>query len=230
MSQLFRFLLASAHQGGAGGAVVRLAERAQGPGIQRGMAGHRVDGGDFQRLLLLQGGQQAREAAGEQRLAGARRPGEQEVVSPRRRHQQGALGRHLALHLDQVGVGGRLVGQAGGNEGFEGRLPVQVRGQLQQVADGDHPQATGEAGFLGVLPWHHQGASGGAGGERGRQHALDRTHGAGEGQLAQALEHLQAGGRHLAAGGEDAERDGEVEATSVLVSDIMIYDRGKYGI
>lgn len=216
LSHLFRIVTAAAHQGGPGGAVVRLAEGAVRPTVQWGVAGHRVDGGDFQCLLLLQGRQQAGQAAGEQRLAGAGRPGEQQIVGTGGGHQQGALGGHLALYFGEVRVGVGAVRQAGGGIGFEGRLPGEVRGQFQQVADGDHPQAAGEAGFFGIVLRHHQGAPCRAGGKGSGEDALDRAQRAGEGQLTEAFHLGQAGDRHLAAGGEDAEGHGQVETPAVL--------------
>ncbi|MOA48257.1 hypothetical protein D3C78_1709820 [compost metagenome] len=54
-----------------------------------------------------------------------------------------------------------------------------MRGQFQQVADREYPQTAGQAGFLGVFLWHHQGASGSAGGQGGGQYALDRAQRAG---------------------------------------------------
>ena len=89
--------------------------------------------------------------------------------------QQGALGRQLALHFGQVGVSRFLAQQAIGLIGREGRMAVEVGGDLQQVVDGQHLEARGQAGFLGIGPRYHQGASGGAGGQGGGQHALYRA-------------------------------------------------------
>ncbi|MNE41229.1 hypothetical protein D3C80_1352890 [compost metagenome] len=134
----------------------------------------------------------------------------------RRGHQQGALGGGLALDVGEVGVGRALFQQAQGLVGRERGVAGEVRGQLQQVIGGQYLEAAGQAGFLGVLPGYHQGAPERAGGQCRRQYALDRPQGAGEGQLTQALHVFQGAGWQLAAGGEHAEGDGQVEAAAVL--------------
>lgn len=63
-SHLFRFLLASAHQCRPGRAVVRTSKRTLRPGLQRRMAGHRLDGGHLQGFLFVQRRQQPRQTAG----------------------------------------------------------------------------------------------------------------------------------------------------------------------
>jgi hypothetical protein len=82
---------------------------------------------------------------------------------------------------------------------------------------GKHGQARGEAGLLGIGSRHQQRTAGGTRGEGGRQHALDRAQGTGQRQFAQAFQLLQAFAGQLSAGGQDAQRDGQVEATTVLV-------------
>ncbi|MNQ75981.1 hypothetical protein D3C85_907970 [compost metagenome] len=133
-----------------------------------------------------------------------------------RRHQQGALGGGLALDVGEVGVGRSLLHQALGLVGHERRMAGEVGGQFQQVPDRQYLQATGQAGFLGIFPGHHQGTPGGACRQCGREHALHGAQRAGEGQLAQAFDLLQGCSRQLAAGGEDAEGDGQVEAPAIL--------------
>ncbi|MCY1286997.1 hypothetical protein D9M70_359800 [compost metagenome] len=113
---------ATANQRRARGTVVRVAKGPLGPGPQRCVAGHRVDGRHFQRFVFLQGRQQAGEPAGEQGLAGAGRAAEQQVVRAGRGHQQAALGGDLALHLGEVGVGRPLLQQALGLVGRERRM------------------------------------------------------------------------------------------------------------
>ena len=207
---------AAADQGRPGGAVVGRAERPLGPGVQRRVTGHRLNGGDLQGLLLVQRRQQAGQAAGQQGLAGTGRAAEQQIVGAGGGNQQRALGGGLALHLGQVRIGSGLAQQAAGLVGRDGGLAAEVGGQLQQVFDGDHRQPRGQAGFLGIGLGHHQGAPGRAGRQGGRQHALDRSHGAGQGQFAEALQLFQRRAGHLAAGGKDTQGDGQVEAPAVL--------------
>ncbi|MCY1287933.1 hypothetical protein D9M70_369490 [compost metagenome] len=170
----------------------------------------------FQGFLLFQWRQQPGQAAGEQRLAGAWWSAEQEVMAAGGSHQQGAFGGHLALDIGEVGVGRAIFHQALGLVGGKRRMAGEVRGQLQQVPGCQDLEAAGEAGFLGVLPGHHQGAAGGAGGQCGGQYALHGAQGAGERQFAQALHLFQGVGRQLAAGGEHAKGDGEIEAATVF--------------
>lgn len=137
-------------------------------------------------------------------------------MGPGRRDQQGTLGGKLALHLVEVGVGLAVQDQAVGLVGFEGLLAVEVRDQFQQVVYGVHHQARSQAGLLGILPWHHQGAPGFAGGKGGRQHALHAAHRPRQRQLAQAFHCVQRGDRHLPVGGQDAQGYGQVEASAIL--------------
>lgn len=49
-----------------------------------------------------------------------------------------------------------------------------------------------------------------------RQHAFDRAHPARQGQLTDQFEPVQFVSRQLGAGGQDADRDGEVEARALF--------------
>ena len=78
------------------------------------------------------------------------------------------------------------------------------------------PRLQGECGFGAVERGHDQLAALRRSGQRGRQHAVDAAQFAGEAKLAQEfvfVEHLQ---RNLPAGGEDAQRDRQVEAAAVF--------------
>ena len=65
----------------AGSRVMRMAEGALWPALQGGTAAYRLDRSDLQRFVFIQRRQEARQAAGEQRLAGAGWPGQQQVVN-----------------------------------------------------------------------------------------------------------------------------------------------------
>lgn len=207
---------AAADQRRCRGGVVWLAERPLRPVAERDVAGHRMDRRDLQRLVLAERRQQAGQAAGQERLAGARRAAEQEVVRAGGGNQQGALGRCLALYLGQVGIGARFAEQPARLVGRQRRLAGEVPGDLQQVLDRVHRQAAGQAGFFGIFLRHHQNSSCVARRHRGRQYAPYRSDRAGQGQLAKALQASEGGAGQLAAGGEDAEGDGQVEAAAVL--------------
>ncbi len=130
--------------------------------------------------------------------------------------QQGAFGGELALHFAQVRIGLAQVQQAIGLEGADRCMAVEMGNQLQQMIDRDHRQPGSQRSLFGIGLWHHQRTSGGACRECRRQHALHRANGAGQGQFTQALQVFQREGRHLHAGGEDAEGNRQIEAPTVL--------------
>lgn len=71
---------AATDQRRAGCTVMGLPKGPLRPMLERAVTGHRMDGGDFQRLLLVQRRQETGQAAGQQRLAGAWRAGKQHDV------------------------------------------------------------------------------------------------------------------------------------------------------
>ncbi len=180
------------------------------------MAADRLDRRHFQCLVLVQRWQQPRQAAGEQGLAGTGRPGEQQVVRPGRRQQQGALGRQLALHLAQVRIRALLQDQAVGGIRRQRHLAVQVGNQFQQVPHRIHHQPACQAGFFGILPWHHQRPACFACRQCRGQHALHRAQFARQRQFAQAFDLGKGSCGHLAIGGEDAQSNGQVIAPAIL--------------
>ena len=105
--------------------------------LGREQPGDRVDARDLERLIGAERGQQPREPAGEHRLAGAGRPGEQQVVPAGRSELERAPGALLAADVGEVGVDGR-------RDHAVGRRPVrlrftlaaEIRGRLGEVADG----------------------------------------------------------------------------------------------
>lgn len=207
---------AAADQGRRGGGVVRLAERSLRPVPEGDVAGHRMDRCDLQGLVLVERRQQAGQAAGQEGLAGARRAAEQQVVRAGGGHQQGALGGGLALDLGQVWLREGRAEQAAGLVGQQRGLAGEVSGDLQQVVHGEHRQPAGQAGLFGIFLRYHQNAPCVARRQRGRQYASHWPDRPGQGQFAKALQAVEGGAGQLAAGGEDAECDGQVEATAVL--------------
>ncbi len=95
---------AAADEGDVRNGVMRCAEGALGQKAdalwQR--AGHRVDRGALERFVERQRRKDRSEAPRHHRLAGARRAGEQQVVSPGRRHFQGAPREELPAHVREV--------------------------------------------------------------------------------------------------------------------------------
>src|SRR5450830_820896 len=105
--------------------MVRLAKRPVGPMAQWRQADHGLNRGDFQRFMLTQRWQQTRQAAGEQGLAGAGRPAEQQVMRACRSDQQRAFGGELALDFAEVRVGLVQVQQTVRLEGSIGTCPFR---------------------------------------------------------------------------------------------------------
>ena len=99
----------SADDGAGGRGVVRRAKRAPAvfTRLEAAAAGRR-NGGHVQRLVAFERRQQSRQPLRQHALAGARRPDEQQAVCARRGDQQCALGRGLAAHVGEIGVGDRL--------------------------------------------------------------------------------------------------------------------------
>lgn len=163
---------ATANQRRSRGGVMGVTEGSLRPAAQWRLAADRLDRRDFQRLVFVQRRQQAGQTAGEQGLAGSWWPGEQQVVRARRSHQQGPLGRDLALYLAEVGIWPALAEQTIGRIRRQGHLAIEVRYQGLEVVDCIYHQAAGQAGFFGVLARHHQGAPGLARRQGRRQYPL----------------------------------------------------------
>ncbi len=89
-------------------------------------------------------------------------------------------------------------------------------GYLQQMLDGDDLQTGCQAGLFGIDLRHQQSAPGFTRRQRGREYALHRAHRAGERQFAEAFVFVQRLGGYLAAGSENAQCYGEVEAATIL--------------
>ena len=152
--------------------MVRLSKRALRPATQRHMAGHRLDGRHFQRLLLVERWQQAGQAAGQQGFAGARRPGKKQIVAACGGDQQRPLGRQLALHITQIGIRLAHVQQAAGHIGFNHHAAGKMRHGLQQMLDRDHCQPRGQTCLFGARQRHHQNPARRPRRQCGRQYAL----------------------------------------------------------
>ena len=168
--------------------------------------------------------QQAGEAVGEHRLAGARRPDQQQAVRAGRGHLQRAARAGLALDVGQVGQrrrrGGRLarrpgqLARAGGVAvaGQEGLDDVAQRARGADVHALD-PRRLGRA-----LRRQHEAARAAAlaHGQRQRERAAHGPQLAGQRQLARELAAREARGVQQALRGQHAERDRQVEAARLL--------------
>ncbi len=87
-------------------------------------AGEALDHRDFERFACVERRQQAGQARGEHRLAGARRADHQKIVAAGGCDLERALGRLLALHIAQVGRVERFVGEARDGRGSRPARPL----------------------------------------------------------------------------------------------------------
>ncbi|MNY33418.1 hypothetical protein D3C86_1676960 [compost metagenome] len=97
-------------------------------------------------------------------------------MSPRRRNQQGSLGRKLPLNFIQVWVGFAGVEQTVGGVGFDGRVAIEMRDRLKQMIHRNHLQPRRQACLLGIRSRDYQHTPGLACRQRRRQHPANRPH------------------------------------------------------
>ena len=132
----------------------------------------------------------------------------------RGRHLERLAGDALAPHVGQVGARcerGRL-----GRDGRVGPGLVAAQGE-HGLGQGGHPLHLlpgDEPGVGHRAPWHDHRQRGD--GLHGGDHARDRTHRAVEPQLAHRRPALDASGGKLVVGGQQRQRDGQVEAAADL--------------
>ena len=210
-------LAAAADEAGVGDGVVRgaegpLADEADALGQH---AAHAVYGGHTEGFGAREGGHDAGHGAGEQGLAGARRPGHEEVVPAGGGDLEGALDVLLAAHVAEVDGGradvapGVAAGVVGG--GRRGQRGVAARGlhQGREGGEAEHLDAVDQGGLGGIGLGHDEatGVAVAQGGGDG-QHAGHVAQVAVEGKFAD--EHRAAGELigDLARGDEDADGDG----------------------
>ena len=168
----------------------------------------------LQRLGLVHRRQQAGQARGQQGLAAARRAAEQQVVLAGGGDLQRAPGLELAAHVAHVRDRPRLGRR--GRGGGQGLAAAEQGADFQQGAGADDLGAGGQGGLAGVVRRHHQPAARGGGRHRRRQCGIDAAQLPRQAEFADEFGVAQGIGRDLAACGEDAQRDRQVEAAAVL--------------
>jgi len=179
-----------------------------------------VDPRRFDRLVERERRQDRRQPAREHRLAGTRRSKQQQVVRPGGGDFERALRVRLAAHLGQVAAGRGAAGEEHrGVDGrrHDGRLVAQVRDGFGQCPDAEDGRAAGEGRF-GRVRGGRDDADDGCAARRGRdrQRASDRVHAAVEAELADHAPAGEVGQRRLPFGGDQTERDREVERDPFL--------------
>ena len=177
--------------------------------------GRAVDLRDLERLLEAGRRQDPGQATGEHRLAGARRADHEQVVAARRGDLERPLGVLLAADVGEVGP---LGARAGGVR----RRRLRRIGRPATVQEVGEPRQRGDAGDLDPLDQcrlgsvrlgdQEPGVARPAGAQRGVQRSPDRPQLSAQGQLAGERVALERLGGHLAAGGEQPDRDREIEA------------------
>lgn len=235
--------IAAADERGRARRVMRRAKRAPPPLSGReARAARRQDRGRRQRLVIGERRQEGGQARGEHRFARARRPDHQHVVAARGGDFERALRARLADHIGEIGrrCGGERV-EPGRGDG--GEPPVrrvgEVRAQRGQIGRAVHGHARHErrlgrarqrqVELGGVRRRRPRGRRFGLRGRavvvrllaarraaRHRERAAHRPQRARERQLARELAAVERAGRKLAARGENAERDRQIEAAGLL--------------
>ena len=217
---------APAHECHRAGRVVRCARGALAPARQVKRAVQAGDGGALQRLVVVHGRQQAGKALRQHRLAAAGRAHHQQRMAARGGNLQRPFDRGLAFHVGQIGVArlGRARGGGQGCPAFGRRCGVggahgqKLRHHVQQVARAVHGEAGHQGGLFGAARRQDQARRLVALAQRGG-HGQRAAHGpqlARQRQLAGKSPASQARTVDLPAGGQDAQRDGQVEPPRIL--------------
>jgi hypothetical protein len=176
-----------------------------------------VDHGGLERLVEVEGRQQAGQAPRQHGLAAAGGAEEEQVVPAGGRHLERPLGHLLPGHVAEVERRRRLRDRRRLGQGRQRGLPARPGHDLGDVADGVDGEPLHHRRLVAVGLGDHQGPGPGAPGRHGDgQHAADRPHLAGERELADELDPLERRRRQLAAGGQQADHDGDVEPGPVL--------------
>jgi hypothetical protein len=181
------------------------------------LPGQRQHGRRFERGGQRHWRQQAWQAAGEHRLAGTRRAGEEERVRAGGSDFQPPLGLYLSAYLAEVRVIAAIIGcRIGGLAFVQRSLPGQVCADVEQRARRQHPHLAGQSRFAGTAGRENEAASHATGGEDHGQRAADRPQFTGERQFTGKFMVGQRRTRNLTGGGENAERDRQIEAPRFL--------------
>ncbi len=124
----------------------------------------------------------------------------------------------LAAYLGQVGDLRRRRGRGCRNRRRLGELGTagKMRADLQQRIGHAHVRAGNQCGLGGVAARHDHAPADAGRVQHRRQHALHRAQLAGEREFADEFVAGERLARQSAVGGEDAERDRQVEAAAVL--------------
>jgi hypothetical protein len=153
---------------------------------------------------------------GNRRASIVLRPHHQEVVVPGGGDLERAPGGRLAAHVAQVGAGRRRL-PAGGGHGHGIGLSGKDLHRLVEVVGREHRHRLREAGLDGVLGGNQQPLQALPACRLGDgDRALDRPQPAVQAQLGGGAHAAHGRRLDLTAGGQDRERDGQIEPGSLL--------------
>ena len=172
-------------------------------------SGHRMDHGGLQQLGRRERRQQARQAGGHHRLAGAGRADEQQVVAPGRGDLQRPLGVLLALHVPQVGDPLAL-GHPPGDRRRQDLGPAEMVHEADQRGRGQDAGVPGPGGLSAAGLRADEPQAEGARRHRRRQGAGRRDDASIEGELPHRRPVGQRVGGHHPHGRHHRQGDGQV--------------------
>ncbi len=220
--------VAATHQRGGAGAVVRRAKGPLAPVLGPKAPGQRSHRRRFQRLLVVQSRQDAGQALRQHRLARARRAAHEQAVRARCGDLERPPRPGLALYIGQIGqVEGlhrRRALQQGPAIGVRGLGQRRTGGRkalhhIEQMVRPVHARLAHQGGFFGAARRQHQSGAWrlprAMAAQKSQAHAQrtpDRAQGAAERELAGKFVAGQRGAVDLAAGGQNAERNRQIEA------------------
>ncbi len=126
-------IVATAHQRGRAGRVMRRAEHPRGPALRGELPDQAEHGRRFECLVGAHRRQQSGEALGQHRLAGAGRTDHQHAVTAGSCDLQSSLGGRLTLDVKKIGIRGRC--QAHGGQLWFDALALRVSGLVVQMGN-----------------------------------------------------------------------------------------------
>src|SRR5258708_19363422 len=136
-------------------------------------------------------------------------------MASRRGDLERAARLHLSAHIGEVGVL-RLDARGRSRILAERRLSGEMGAYLEEGAGGKDPRAAREGGFSRNRLRDHERAAVALRAEGHRERSADRPQLARQGELAGELERIEAFAWHLPGGGENADRDRQVEPAAFL--------------
>ena len=211
-------LPAAANQRDPGCSVMRGAERPDSPLLQiQPLGADRGNRCGFQRLILGQRWHDAGQPAGQHSFSGAGWANHQQVVAASGGDFQRPFGVWLTAHIAQIPFqhcfwwSVRL-----SSRWLQGAAGRQLLAHFQQVPRPQHFRSIGQSRFSSVVFRGQQGASGVTAGQRRRQYPAHPAQFTTERQFTKEFILIQPGAVDLPGGGQDAQRNRQIETSAFL--------------